>query len=305
MNSPDCATCCGLYSLCFLSLQEERRDSEGFQSIFLSAIEGFDSQELMNLPEQKLRECFGIKSHPVLPVASLTQLFGRAKASPKNCWRGGRQPDPAYPTLNSSEINLVCSTKPLATFQLGELRPDPGIQKEIWKVLWNASSGSITSCHKNHSKINDITEKRQKSKLFLYIFILSYPEKRNEDVSCRFWLQSGPESSGVRNRSLREILLESNLELWNIQKPVWGTWKAMCKSHLTGFHLNKLSLFPWLFDTTPVTCSRWNPRKSEVSTSPVPQSTRWNQWRLSWKWCHLLGLVALFLASSLLRTSED
>lgn len=213
MNGPDCATCCGLYSLCFLSLQEERRDSEGFQSIFLSAIEGFDSQELMNLPQQKLRECFGIISHPVLHEANLSQPFGTAKPNPKNCWRGGRQPDPAHPTLNSSEINLGCSTKPLATFQLGELRPDSGIQKEIWKVLWNASSGSITSCHKNHSKINDITEKRRKSKLFLYIFFYLTQRREMKMSVAGFGYSQGPESSGVHNISLREILLESNLEL--------------------------------------------------------------------------------------------
>lgn len=215
MNSPDCATCCGSYSLCFLSLQEERRDSEGFQSIFLSAIEGFDSQKLINLAQQKLREwCFGIISHPVLPVADLTQeALEELSPTVRTAEGEGRQPDTAYSTFNSSEINLCCSAEPLATFQLSELRPDSGIQKEIWKVLWNASSGSITSCHKNHSKINDITEKRQKSMLFLYISFLSYQKKRNEDVSYKFWIQPRAQEFRSPQHEFEEILLESNLEL--------------------------------------------------------------------------------------------
>lgn len=51
MNSPDCATCCGLYSLFFMCLQEEIKDNEGFQSIFLSGVEGLDSQKLIKLPQ--------------------------------------------------------------------------------------------------------------------------------------------------------------------------------------------------------------------------------------------------------------
>lgn len=191
MNSPDCATSCGSYSLCFLSLQEERRDNEGFQSIFLSATERFESQKLINFPQQKLREwCFGLISCPVLPGANLTpEALEELSPTLRTAEGEGRQPDTAYSTFNSPEINLCCSSKPLAAFQLGELRADPGIQKEFWKVLWNASSGSITSCHKNHSKINDITEKRQKSMLFLYISFLSHQKKKNEDVSYGFWVQ--------------------------------------------------------------------------------------------------------------------
>lgn len=48
----------------------------------------------------------------------------------QNCWRGSLT-DAAYATFNSSEINLCCSSKRLAMFQLGELRPEHGIQKEI------------------------------------------------------------------------------------------------------------------------------------------------------------------------------
>jgi len=40
--------------------------------IFSSAIEGFDSQKLMKLPQQKLRKwCFSVMSCSVQPVANL------------------------------------------------------------------------------------------------------------------------------------------------------------------------------------------------------------------------------------------